>query len=55
MKLRTKAILKAAQKRPRYLVIPLVPLTLLIGNLIMSLAALRQTRRLSRRLTLTPG
>jgi hypothetical protein len=30
--------------------IPLVPLTLLIGNLIMSVAALRQTRRLSHRL-----
>jgi hypothetical protein len=53
MSLKSKAILKAAQKRPGYLAIPLIPAAMMITNFLLAWTALRRIRRVSRRLAVT--
>ena len=48
MKLKSKAILGAAKRKPALFAIPIVPVALMISNFVMSLMALRKVRRLSR-------
>ena len=50
MSMKSKAIVKLAKSKPHWLMVPFVPLGLMVSSFVMSLLALRRTRRLSQRL-----
>ena len=57
MSLKSRMMMRVAKKRPHFLLIPLVPLSLTISSFVMSLLALRHANRLSSRMAAqgTPG
>jgi hypothetical protein len=54
MSVKSRMMMRVAKKRPHYLLIPLIPLSLTISSFVMSLLALRNSNRLAARVP-TPG
>ena len=50
MSMKSRAIVKLAKNKPHWLMVPFVPLGLVVSSFVMSLLALRRTRRLSHRM-----
>jgi len=50
MSMKSRAMVKLAKNKPHWLVVPFVPLGLVVSSFVMSLLALRRTRRLSHRM-----
>ena len=49
MSMKSKAIVKLAKSKPHWLIVPFVPFGLVVSSFVMSLLALRRTRRFSYR------
>jgi hypothetical protein len=50
MSIKSRAIVKLAKNKPHWFVVPFVPLGMVVSSFVMSLLALRRTRRLWQRM-----
>jgi hypothetical protein len=50
MSMKSKAFVKLAKSKPHWLMVPFVPFGLVVSSFVMSLLALRRTRRLWQRM-----
>jgi hypothetical protein len=50
MSMKSRAFVKLAKSKPHWLVVPFVPFGLVVSSFVMSLLALRRTRRLWHRM-----
>jgi hypothetical protein len=47
MRIRSRAFMQAAKRKPHFLLIPFIPLGLTVSSFVLSLLAFRRVRRLS--------